>query len=158
MKTIEAKKASREACRPYGVFTRLTDYECFAGDGWECWMTEDLCMNQAARLEMCHSDAAVPYVLAAMGKSETSQKLFVCGSGKMVLAVAAKTAENPQADQVEAFIIESGEIFVLDPGVWHDFAKGVESETDYYVLTGEEDNPENFLSLINGPVQIEIDK
>lgn len=157
MRRIQVKRGSREACRPYGVFTRLTDYECFAGDGWECWMTEELCMDQPARLEMCHSEVFNSYVLTSMGKSKDSQKLFVCGNGCLVLAVAEKSEGNPRADQVQAFLLEPGEIFVLHPGVWYDVGKGLNNPVDYYVLTGEEERPEEFLHLINGPVQVETD-
>lgn len=48
MKQVKAIHATPENFKDFGVVTRLTDNDCFQGEGWKCWMTDDVCMDQPA--------------------------------------------------------------------------------------------------------------
>lgn len=139
MREIEAIRASESECSPYGTFTRLTDNECFAGDGWECWMTEQLCMDQPAQVSVCHSDSVQPYTVSAMMQCGDSQKLVICGCESMIIALAEdRECGRPLAEEIRAFILEPGEILRLRPGIWHDIGRGTHKPVDYYTLSLEE--------------------
>ena len=158
MREIEAKKAEKHICSSYGTFVRLTESESFTGDGWECWMTEELCMSHEARLTACHSDSVQPYVLETMTHTMDSQRLLVCTENPMIVAVAEKTEDAPQTEKVEAFVLEPGEIFVIQPGVWYDICRGTEQPVDYYILGKTGENPDNFTALDEGAVKVKWNK
>ena len=53
MKQVKAIHATPENFKDFGGVTRLTDNDCFQGEGWKCWMTAcalryDLCQNLSA--------------------------------------------------------------------------------------------------------------
>ena len=37
MKQVKAIHATPENFKDFGVVTRLTDNDCFQGEGWKCW-------------------------------------------------------------------------------------------------------------------------
>ena len=158
MREIKAKKAEVHTCSPYGAFERLTDSECFAGDGWECWMTEGLCMSHEARVTACHSDSVQPYELEAMTRTMDSQRLLICTEHSMIVAVAEETENIPQTEKVEAFVLEPGEIFLIRPGIWYDICRGTEKPVDYYILGKTGEDPDSFIPLDNGAVKVTWNK
>ena len=46
MKQVEAIDATPANFKDFGVVTRLTDNDCFQGEGGKCWMTDEVCMDQ----------------------------------------------------------------------------------------------------------------
>ena len=145
MRTIQVVPADTEACASYGPWTRLTDLDPFTGEGWMCWMTEDLCMDQPARVALCRAAAPRPFVVESMKRNEESQTLLACGNGSMVVALAR--GDVPGSGEVEAFLLSPGEIFVLEPGVWFDVGRGARGPVYYYALSMEQDRPEQFRPL-----------
>lgn len=134
MKEIYAVDARKEACGRYGTFIKLTDYEAFSGTGWECWMTEGICIDQSAGIGICHCDSVQPFILDKMKKSD-GQKLIICGTQRMILTVAGREDSlSPGIDSIEAFILNPGEIILLQPGVWYDICRGVTGPVDYFEL------------------------
>lgn len=155
MREIEVIRASEGECRPYGKFTRLMDNECFTGDGWECWMTEELCMDHGAKVSICHSDSVQPYVLSAMKRCENSQTLVICGCESMIIALTEDGGYGkPVSEKVRAYGMEPGEILLLNPGVWHDICRGTDKPIDYYTLSLDENPAETFTELEGEAVRV----
>ena len=156
MKQIKAKRATPESLRKYGVVTRLTDNTCFQGEGWKCWMTDGDCMDQPAHFGMTYVKTYPPYSVTAMERHTKTRELMVCGNDRpIVVALAASDpAGHAQAEDVEAFILEPGEILVIDKGIWHDACRALDCATHYYFFSLETDEPAVFQPLDNGPVEI----
>jgi ureidoglycolate lyase len=66
MKSVHAVHATPENFGRFGVVQRLTDQPCFSGDGWKCWMTEDVCMDQPAHFGVTYVKTCPPYEVASM--------------------------------------------------------------------------------------------
>lgn len=142
MKEIKVENPTVKSCAPYGTFTRLTDYEAFRGDGWECWMTEGLCMDQPGKLSRCQCESTLPFILNKMYKS-SGQKLLICSQQEMVIAVASRNdGMKPEEAEIKAFIMKPGEILLLQPGIWHDICRGAEVPVEYYELVSEDEETE----------------
>ena len=65
MKQVKAIHATPENFKDFGVVTRLTDNDCFQGEGWKCWMTDDVCMDQPAHFGMTYVKTYPPYEVLA---------------------------------------------------------------------------------------------
>lgn len=148
LRTVPVRPAGAEDCAPYGAWTRLTDLGRFAGDGWECWMTEAVCLEHPARVALCRAGAS--WTVEAMKRNEGSQTMLACGKGSMAVALARGDA--PQSGEVEAFLLSPGEILVLNPGVWFSVCRGLRGPAEYYRLSLEQDRPEQFRPLEGGAV------
>ena len=61
---------------------------------------------------------------------------------------------HAHAEDVRAFIIEPGEILVINKGIWHDACRAFDAPTFYYFLSLETDEPAVFQPLDGGPVEI----
>ena len=64
MKQVKAIHATPENFKDFGVVTRLTDNDCFQGEGWKCWMTDDVCMDQPAHFGMTYVKTYPPYAVS----------------------------------------------------------------------------------------------
>lgn len=156
MKQIKAIHATPENFKRFGVVTRLTDNECFSGDGWECWMTDDVCMDQPAHFGCTYVKTSPPYEVAAMERHTKTKELMVCGDQRPIVVALADSdpSGHARAEDVQAFILEPGEILVINKGVWHDACRCISGETLYYFLSLETDEPAVFQPLDGGPVEI----
>lgn len=142
MKTIKAENPTVKNCAPYGTFTRLTDYETFRGEGWECWMTEGLCMDQPGKLSQCYCEETLPFTLKKMYRSP-GQKLLVCSLQNMVVTVAPRNdGMKPEETEIKAFVMKPGEILLLQSGVWYDICRGVDEPAEYYELSFSDEETE----------------
>ena len=156
MKTIKAVHATPENFKKFGVITRLTDTDCFQGDGWKCWLTEEPCMDQPAHFGMTCVKTYPPYEVASMERHTKTKELMVCGNDRPIVVALADSdpAGHAKAEDVQAFILEPGEILVINKGIWHDACRALDSATHYYFLSLETDEPAVFQPLDNGPVTI----
>ena len=112
MKQVKAIHATPENFKDFGVVTRLTDNDCFQGEGWKCWMTDDVCMDQPAHFGMTYVKTSPPYEVASMARHTKTKELMVCGEDRPIVVALANTdpSGHAHAEDVRAFIIEPGEI------------------------------------------------
>ena len=82
MKQVKAIHATPENFKDFGVVTRLTDNDCFQGEGWKCWMTDDVCMDQPAHFGMTYVKTYPPYEVASMERHTKTKELMVCGEDR----------------------------------------------------------------------------
>lgn len=155
MREIKAVHATPENFVRFGVFTKAMNNDCFEGDGWKCWLTKDVCMDQPAHFGVTYVRTYPPYEVASMERHTKTKELMVCGEKPIVVALAdSDPSGRVKAEDVQAFILEPGEIIVIDKAIWHDACRGLEGETHYYFLSLETDEPAVFLPLDNGSVKI----
>ena len=156
MKQVKAIHATPENFKDFGVVTRLTDNDCFQGEGWKCWMTDDVCMDQPAHFGMTYVKTYPPYEVASMELHTKTKELMVCGEDRPIVVALANTdpSGHAHAEDVRAFIIEPGEILVINKGIWHDACRALDAPTFYYFLSLETDEPAVFQPLDGGPVEI----
>lgn len=119
MKQVKAIHATPENFKDFGVVTRLTDNDCFQGEGWKCWMTDDVCMDQPAHFGMTYVKTYPPYEVASMERHTKTKELMVCGEDRPIVVALANTdpSGHAHAEDVRAFIIEPGEILVINKGI-----------------------------------------
>ena len=157
MREIKAIRPSEENFGRFGVFTRVTDNDCFRGDGWKCWLTSDVCMDQPAHFGVTYVKTYPPYEVASMERHTKTKELMVCGEKPVVVALAdSDPSGRAKADDIQAFILEPGEIMVINKAIWHDACRGFDGETHYYFLSLETDEPAVFLPLDGGPVEVTV--
>lgn len=156
MKKILVEDADVNKCAPYGTYIDLTSYSKFTGDGWECWMTEGLCMESYSGLAMCSSEYVQPFEIFCMEKCNT-QKMIICGEQNLIVTVSQRMdSMEPDCESIRAFRLKPGSIFVLHPGVWNGAFAGEEEPVEYCMLTGDEKTgaKEGFVKLKGESVQI----
>lgn len=156
MKKILVEDADVNKCAPYGTYIDLTSYSKFTGDGWECWMTEGLCVEGYSGLAICSSEYVQPFEISYMEKCNT-QKMIICGEQNLIVTVSQKTdSMKPDYESIRAFRMKPGSIFILHPGVWNGAFAGESVFVEYCMLTGDNEigSRKRFIKLNGEPVQI----
>lgn len=139
---IKAVRADRENFLRFGRFEDVKSFECFRGQGWQCWLTDQVCMNQPAHFGMTYVKTAPPYEVVTMERHTKTEELMVCGDGPIVVALAdSDPAGQAKTEDIQAFILYPGEIIVIRKGIWHDACRALTGETFYYFLSLETDEP-----------------
>ena len=156
MKQIKAIHATPENFKRFGVIHRLTDNECFSGDGWKCWMTNDPVMDQPAHFGCTYVKTYPPYVVSAMERHTKTKELMVCGDARPIVVALADSDPSGHAktEDIQAFILEPGEVLVINAGIWHDACRGTNHEALYYFLSLETDEPAVFQPLDGDSVEV----
>ena len=128
-----AAPATAESFMRYGVYRQLTSEAGLQGDGWEVWMTEEVCLEGPARFGICFTSGA-PYQVEQLTRYENSKTLIMCGDRSLVLTVADSQAQEPRSDDIRSFLINPGDIVLLNEGIWHDFGHGADGSAYCYFL------------------------
>lgn len=155
---VRAVRADNKDFEKYGRIIRLTDYEEFADNaqGWRCWITEEFCMNQPARIGMGFSKEGAPYTVSSMKRHSGTKKIFVCGDGPAIVAVADTNADAASSSDIRAFIIKPGDLLVINEGIWYDACHGVSGPSSYYFVSLETDELDmGYIPLSGGEATIE---
>lgn len=158
MRTVQAVHATPDNMKRFGTVTRLTDTDCFQGDGWKCWISEDPLMDQPAHFGITYVKTFPPYEVASMERHTKTKELMVCGENRPIVVALADSdpAGRARAEDVQAFILEPGEVLVINPGIWHDACRAVNGTTHYYFLSLETDEPAVFKPLEQDTVMIVV--
>lgn len=151
MNTVNVTRAGAESCAPYGQWTRLPDLAPCSGDGWECWMTEQVCMHQPAQVALCCHDASRPLVVESMYRDPKGETLLLCGNQPMILPLALG---KDAPEHLNAFMLEPGELMLLPPGVWYGDAQAADGPVYYYALLLE--NQRECRPLADGGVKLSL--
>ena len=157
MKRIKAVHATQENFARFGKNEKLTDNTRFSGEGWNCWMTQDVCMDQPAHFGVTYVKTYPPYEVSSMERHTKTKELMVCGEKPIVVALADSDPwGRAKVEDICAFTLEPGEILVIHPGIWHDACRGLKEETHYYFLSLETDEPAVFQPIDGGAVEITL--
>ena len=129
-----------------------TDYK----DGY----TKNPVIDRCGSLGMTISHP-VPFVAEEMERHlHTQEALF--GTGEPIVFLVAPASEEaerlqkgPDAKDTVAIILNPGQVAVLDRGVWHSPAHGLNTETSYYWMAeAYDDDPTVWRKIENGPVSV----
>ena len=163
---VVAEALTSEAFAPYGTYFPMTGTPQVpdavgivrsAGIGWEDSRTEHPLIDLPGSLGVTRGGAA-PYAATHMERHMNTQEALFCMREPIILAVAAPAPlDNPQAGDIRAFVIQPGDVVVLERGVWHDACRGVGREALYYWFAACNDGgPVIWMEIAGGPVQIDI--
>lgn len=154
---IKAISATEENFKRYGVYKKVKSSTGLPGDGWEAWMTDDVCLEKAAHFGICYTGSS-PFAVVKMVRHIKTEELILCGDRPLVLALADTDpqASGVQAEDVQAFLITPGEIVIIRKGIWYEVCRGAAGETYYYFLSLEGGEDFDNTSIQNGPVDISL--
>lgn len=143
-----------EGFAPFGTYRNLRegtgDVMVAEGDGWRDVRTVDPLLREAGHLGMTFG-SALPTRVASMERHLHTREALFCLAEPVVLPVAPVTSgDAPEAAQVRAFLLEPGDVVVLDEGVWHDACHGLETPTHYYWHGTEVEGISNDWIPLNG--------
>jgi ureidoglycolate hydrolase len=104
------------------------------GDGWLDRYTRSAIVGQVPSLGRTES-SSVDDPVAFMERHQRVEEAIIPSTQAVILTVAPPTeAEQPDAKDVQAFVIQVGTVVIMDPGVWHAECAGVESGIPYFWL------------------------
>lgn len=155
---IKAIPVNEDNFKPFGTYTRIITDTIRTGEGgWQAWMTPDVCMDDVAHFGFTKV-AGMPFTVDSMERHTKTTELLVCGNHPMVLAVADSDPNGrAKEEDIRAFIIQPGEIVVINRGIWHDACRSAEGdECYYYFLSLETDEPAVFQPIDGTPVDVEL--
>lgn len=154
---VKAIHATNENFAKFGTVICLKETECFEGDGWKCWLSEDVCMDQPAHFGITYVNTYPPYRVESMERHTKTKELMVCGEKSPVVVALADSdpSGHARAEDVQGFYIEPGEALVINKGIWHDACRAFDGKTHYYFLSLETDEPAVFQPIEGGFVMIE---
>ncbi len=112
-------------------------------------------MDQAARIGMGFTREGAPYTVENMKRDANTKKLFACGAGPAILAVADTKADAAQAGDVRAFLLEPGDFVVINEGIWNDACHGVSGATHYFFLSLEDEESTEYVPIKGGTLVVD---
>lgn len=159
MRQVPVRPLSAPAFATYGTYYDLGegtgDVVRAEGDGWRDCRTGDPLLTDGGHLGRTLG-TPLPANVAAMERHPHTREALFCAAAPVVLAVAAGAGDRPLGSAVEAFLIEPGDVVVLDEGIWHDACHGLTEPTYYYWHATELDGVANeWIALDGGPVTVE---
>ena len=79
----------------------------------------------------------------------------MCAGEPIAFLVSAAGSEVPEADNVQAFILNPGQVVVLHRGSWHSPAFGIHGPAAYYWMAEAYDGePTIWKAIDGGPVKL----
>lgn len=155
---IKAMPLTEDNFKEFGTYQKVVQGEGRTGTGgWKAWMTPDVCMDDVAHFGYTKVKG-MPFTVDSMERHTKTQELLVCGDKPMVLAVAASDPSGrAKSEDIKAFIINPGEIVVMNRGIWHDACRSAEGDSCYYYfLSKETDEKAVFLPVEGEEVIVEL--
>ncbi|KQL49651.1 hypothetical protein AN963_07980 [Brevibacillus choshinensis] len=124
------------------------------GEGWEDSRTNKPLINTPGTLGFTLGSPA-PCMVSTMERHLHTQEALFCLSEPIVVALAISSDnEQPHASDIEAVLIQPGEVIVLNEGVWHDACHGINKSSHYYWMATESDEPTEWVGISGGPIAL----
>lgn len=125
------------------------------GDGWFDIRTQGPIINTSGSLGITQG-SPLPCKVGKMERHLHTQEALFCLTDPIVVAIANSGEDKqPRAADIEAVIIQPGEVIVLNKGVWHDACHGLNKSVRYYWLAEEYENePTEWVDIIGGPIEL----
>lgn len=140
---LVAKKINRTDFAPYGTYYSMYDaaegVSHTRGDSYEDHMTRRPLIDTFAHLGLTVGSGA-PCRIISMEKHSHTQEAILCMAEPIIFCVAAYHGDAaPRAADLRAFLMEPGDIAVIEREVWHDACHGLGHSASYYwvALAGE---------------------
>ncbi|MEH7343511.1 ureidoglycolate lyase [Bacillus sp. JJ1532] len=125
------------------------------GDGWSDIRTKAPIISSAGSLGITQG-SPIPCKVSKMERHLHTQEALLCLTDPIVIAIASGGEDKqPLASNIEAVIIQPGEVIVLNKGIWHDACHGINKSVRYYWLAEEyEGEPTEWAEIIGGPIEL----
>lgn len=121
-RTIKAKPLTHENFATYGTFASITDPQgfCFAGELHKFYPDRVIFpFPESMALSPLTVKKPEKILITQMESHNTTQEGMICLNADVVMHVAPPTANAPNTEQAEAFIVPKGTVVQIKTGVWH---------------------------------------
>ncbi|KON86563.1 hypothetical protein AF332_06830 [Sporosarcina globispora] len=127
------------------------------GDGWKDARTNRSIINASGSLGITQG-SALPCKVSKMERHLHTEEALFCLTDPIVVAIAnGGDHKQPLPSEIEAVIIQPGEVIVLNKGIWHDACHGLHNPVRYYWLAEEyEGEPTEWVDICGGPVELHV--
>lgn len=98
-----------------------------------------------------------PYIMSRMEKHSHTQEALFCAADPIIVCVAISKDNNvPKSKDIRAFILEQGDVIILDREVWHDAGHGLGRATGYYYLASAGETLAEWIQVEGEEVSVEF--
>jgi ureidoglycolate lyase len=160
MRSLNAEALTEKIFFPYGVFYDLraegTTGEVIrsVGEGYSDGFTKQPLIDRPGSLGLtCAS--AVPYTIEKMERHLHTREAMMCAGEPIAFLAAPACDDAPEEADVRAFLLEPGQVVVLERGIWHSPAFGIQGPAAYYWMAeAYEGEPTVWKAIKGGPVRL----
>ena len=135
MSTIKPLKITAESFAPFGKYCHLKNEERLPSSQYEEYISAEKYVYRPMRFGMTMCENTEILDVDSMERHMTTEEIIICGDKPIVLAVANSDPHGePQAQDVCVFILEPGDMVMMDTGIWHDACQAVKENAFYYFV------------------------
>lgn len=144
----------------YGTYYHMTGNKELVyqtvGKNFQDYMTKTPLIDTPGHLGYTIGMSA-PYTVCAMEKHDHTREALFCAALPIVLCVAISRGEEPpRAEDVRAFILNPGDVAVINRNIWHDACHGAGEKAAYYYLASQGPAPAVWVDVVGEEVLVEI--
>ena len=135
---LAAKRINETDFAPFGTYYSMYDAKegisHTSGASYQDHMTRKPIVDTSAHLGLTVGCAA-PCKVISMEKHSHTQEAILCMAEPILFCVAASNGnEPPKAEDLRAFLMQPGDVAIIEREVWHDACHGLGHDTAYYWL------------------------
>jgi len=135
---IIAKRITEADFAPFGVYYNMYETEegisHTSGDSFQDHMTRKPIVDTSAHLGLTVGGKA-PCKVISMEKHSHTQEAILCMAEPIIFCVAPSNGNaDPKAEDIRAFLMQPGDVAIIEREVWHDACHGLGHNTAYYWL------------------------
>ncbi len=118
----------------YQMFTAKEGVKHSKGDSFEDHMTAKPLVDTHVHLGVTVGSGA-PCRIITMEKHSHTQEAIACMREPVIFCVAHSHGDEPPVDsELKAFLLQPGDVAIIEREVWHDACHGLGHDTPYYWL------------------------
>jgi len=126
------------------------------GEGWEDSRTNRPLINTPGSLGFTLG-SPTPCNVHTMERHLHTQEALFCLADPIVVALAnSGDSEQPHVADIQAVILQPGEVIVLNNGIWHDACHGLNQSVHYYWMATELEEPTQWVEISGGPITLTL--
>ncbi|MPM38222.1 Ureidoglycolate lyase [bioreactor metagenome] len=157
---IKAEFMTFDNFSTYGSFFDMLEDKMyvkhFQNEVYNDHMTDTPLIDTNGHLGYTYGSAA-PYICTVMEKHDHTQEAIFCAGEPIILCVAkSANDELPLSENIRAFILQPGQVAVINRNIWHDACRGLHKRCNYYYLATAGRMPAEWKNVA-GIASIEID-
>lgn len=156
---IKPIKVTKENFTPFGKYSCIKQEQRIPDEKYDEYMTFDKHVYQPMRFGMTICKNEKRFEVDSMERHMTTEEILFCGDKPIVLSVANSDPHGePQAADVRVFLMEPGDMVMLDKGIWHDACQSTDDDAFYYFMahgTGQGDEIV-WHNILPEPLMVEV--
>ena len=142
---------------PYGRYFDLRKERVTVTDKYEAYMSVDPPVERPLRFGITVCENGDEFNVDSMERHMSTEEVLFAGAKPIVLSLAASDPmAAPKAEDVVSFLMEPGDLVVLNRGIWHDACHAMEDKTMYYFLSYSNGDPSEtaWIDVVPEPVTV----